>query len=85
MWRNRDLVTWTAPPPPGGGGFKRVESVEIKNSDGKELTFLNIKDRTAIWGETNLSKQKVGQLSVLRRYLFVLFFFLIHDNTFKYC
>ena len=36
------------PPPLGGGGFKRVESVEIKNSDGKELTFLNIKDRTAI-------------------------------------
>ena len=35
-------------PPPPGGGVKRVESVEIKNSDGKELTFLNIKDRTAI-------------------------------------
>ena len=37
-----------APPPPPPGGVKRVESVEIKNSDGKELTFLNIKDRTAI-------------------------------------
>ena len=36
------------PPSRGGGGVKRVESVEIKNSDGKELTFLNIKDRTAI-------------------------------------
>ena len=35
-------------PPSRGGGVKRVESVEIKNSDGKELTFLNIKDRTAI-------------------------------------
>ena len=38
-------------PPPPRGGVKRVESVEIKNSensDGKELTFLNIKDRTAI-------------------------------------
>ena len=46
--KKQRLGDLNGPPPGGGGGVKRVESVEIKNSDGKELTFLNIKDRTAI-------------------------------------